>query len=259
MRQPTTVDTAVEARRARPATQIERFAAETLGTFLLVFIGGGTAALAVLLPHNHHYTPTAAELLLVALAHGVALFAIVMIVGRISGAHVNPAVTIGLASAGHFDWGDVPAYLLGQIIGAVVGALCIMIAYGKLAATVGHLGAPSLSTNTSMFQGMIIEGLGAGILVLAVMATAADKRAPAGWAGLTIGLTLGAIIMFLGPATGAAVNPARALGPDLISGVYGVKVNWVAYLVCYLIGPILGGVGAAYLYRFIARMPRGAR
>jgi glycerol uptake facilitator protein len=259
VRQPTTVDAAVEARRVRPATQIERFAAETLGTFLLVFIGGGTAALATLLPHNQHYTPTAAELLLVALAHGVALFAIVMVVGRVSGAHVNPAVTIGLASAGHFDWGDVPAYLLGQILGAIVGALCIMIAYGKLAATVGHLGAPALATNTSLLQGMIIEGLGAGVLVLAVMATAVDKHAPTGWAGLTIGLTLGAIIMFLGPATGAAVNPARALGPDLVSWVFGVKINWVDYLVCYLIGPILGGVGAAYLYRFIARLPRGTR
>src|SRR5215469_11858911 len=198
VRQPTTVDAAVEARRGRPATQIERFAAETLGTFLLVFIGGGTAALAALLSHNHHYTPTAAELLLVALAHALALFVIVMVVGRVSGAHVNPAVTIGLASVGQCDWGDVPAYLLGQLLGAIVGALCILIAYGKLAATVGHLGAPALATNTNLVQGMVIEGLGAGILVLAVMASAVDKRAPVGWAGLTIGLTLGAIIMFLG-------------------------------------------------------------
>ena len=256
MRQTTTVDAALETRRARPTTQAERFAAETLGTFLLVFIGGGAATLAALLPHNHHYTATAAELLLVALAHGLALFAIVMIVGRVSGAHVNPAVTLGLASVGQFDWGDVPAYLLGQLVGAVAGALGILIVYGKLAATVGHLGAPSLATNTNMFQGMLIEGLGAGVLVLAVMATAADKRAPAGWAGLTIGLTLAAIIMFLGPATGATVNPARALGPDLISWVYGVKVNWPAYLVCYLIGPLLGGTGAAYLYRYIAHLPR---
>jgi glycerol uptake facilitator protein len=259
VRQSNTADAAVDTRRARPATQVERFAAEALGTFLLVFIGGGTAALAALLPHNNHYTPTAAELLLVALAHGVALFVIVMVIGRISGAHVNPAVTIGLASVGQFDWGDVLLYLLGQIIGAIVGAFCIMIAYGKLAATVGHLGAPALATNTNLLQGMIIEGLGAGILVFAVMASAVDKHAPAGWAGLTIGLTLGAIIMFLGPATGAAVNPARALGPDLVSWGFGVNISWVDYLVCYLIGPILGGIGAAYLYRFIARLPKGVR
>lgn len=117
MRQSTTVEAAVEARRARPTTQVERFAAETLGTFLLVFIGGGAATLAALLPHNHHYTASAAELLLVALAHGIALFAIVMIVGQISGAHVNPAVTIGLASVGHFDWGMYPLTCLGSYLG----------------------------------------------------------------------------------------------------------------------------------------------
>ena len=259
VRQTTTVDTAVEARRARPATQVERFAAEALGTFLLVFVGGGAATIAALLPHNNHYTATSAELLLIALAHGIALFAIIMIVGRVSGAHVNPAVTIGLASVGQFDWGDVPAYLLGQVIGAVLGAIGILIAYGKLAATVGHLGGPALATNTSMLQGFLVEGLGAGILVLAVMAAAADKRAPAGWAGLTIGLTLACVIMFLGPATGATVNPARALGPDLMSWIYGVKINWVAYVVCYLIGPIVGGIAAAFLYRYIARLPRAVR
>jgi glycerol uptake facilitator protein len=260
VRQPSTVDTAVETRRARPATQIERFAAECFGTFLLVFIGGGAATVAALLPHNSHYTPASAELLLVALAHGLALFIIVMMVGRISGAHVNPAVTIALASSGQFEWIDVLSYLGGQLLGALAGALCIAIAYGKLAATVGHLGAPALATHTSILQGAIVEGLGAGILVFAIMATAVDKRAPAGWAALTIGLTLGAVIMFLGPATGAAVNPARALGPDAISSIFfGVKVNWLQYLVCYLVGPLVGGVGGAYLYKFISHLPPSVR
>ena len=260
MRQSITTATAVDARRARQATQIERFAAEALGTFLLVFIGGGAATVAALLPHNRHYIPTTAELLLVALAHGVVLFAIVMVVGRVSGAHVNPAVTIGLASTGQFEWIDVPLYLLGQFLGAAVGALAIAIVYGKLAATVGHLGAPSLATNTNILQGMIIEALGAGILVLAIMASAVDKNAPSGWAGLTIGLTLGAIIMFLGPATGAAVNPARAFGPDIVSAfIFGVNVNWPQFALCYLIGPIVGGVGAAYLYRYIAHLPPAVR
>jgi glycerol uptake facilitator protein len=125
---------------------------------------------------------------------------------------------------------------------------------------VGHLGAPSLATNTNILQGMIIEALGAGILVLAIMASAVDKNAPSGWAGLTIGLTLGAIIMFLGPATGAAVNPARAFGPDIVSAfIFGVNVNWPQFALCYLIGPIVGGVGAAYLYRYIAHLPPAVR
>ena len=90
---------------------------------------------------------------------------------------------------------------------------------------------------------------------MTIVATAVDNRAPAGWAGLAIGLSLAAIIMFLGPATGAAVNPARAFGPDFIDIFFGVKVDWVAYLVAYLIGPILGGIGAAWLYAYFSRLP----
>jgi glycerol uptake facilitator protein len=234
---------------------MERFASELLGTFLLVFIGAGAASSAALLIHSKSDLPTIAGLLLVALAHGLALFIIIMIVGKVSGAHVNPAVTIGLASIGRFPWEDVVAYVVAQIVGAVAGALAILIVYGKLAATVGHLGAPALATNTNMLQGVLIEGLGAFILVLTIVGSAADSRAPAGWAGLSIGMALAAIIMFLGPATGAAVNPARAFGPDLVNLIFGVSTDWVAFLVCYLIGPLLGGIGACWLYRYIARLP----
>ncbi len=241
----------------RPPTTVERFLAEALGTFLLVFIGGGTAAVAGLgnlTPHGSG----AATLALVALAHGLALFIIVLIVGRVSGAHVNPAVTLGLAITGHFAWEDVPAYLVGQVVGGVIGAAAILIVYGKQAATVGHLGGPALATNTSMLQGLIIEGIGTGILMLAIVATAIDTRAIPGWAGLTIGLSLAAIIMVIGPATGATVNPARAFGPDFVDFLLGVNVDWVAYVVVYLIGPILGATGAAMLYGVIAqyRTPR---
>jgi glycerol uptake facilitator protein len=215
--------------------------------------------LAGLLVHNHVNTSTMADLLLVALAHGLALFIIVMVVGKVSGAHVNPAVTIGLASIGRFPWEEVVAYVVAQFIGAVVGAACILIVYGKLAATVGHLGAPALATNTSLLQGLAIEALGAFILVLTIVATAVDNRAPAGWAGLAIGMALAAVIMFIGPATGATVNPARAFGPDLVNLFFGVKVDWVAYLVCYLIGPLIGGVAACWLYSYVAALPRGPR
>src|SRR5262249_42863316 len=195
----------------RTATMVERFLAEALGTFLLTFIGGGAAALTAL----SNLSPKgsgAAGLVLVALAHGLALFIIVMIVGRISGAHVNPALTLGLAAVRRFPWEEVPAYLVGQFVGAVLGAAAILIVYGKEAATIGHLGAPALAPNTGVVQGLLIEAIGTAILMLAVIATAIDTRAVAGWAGLTIGLALGAIIMVIGPATGGAVNPARAFG-----------------------------------------------
>ena len=241
---------------ARQPTLMERFAAELLGTFLLVFIGGGAAAEAAILVHNGNNSATMADLLLVALAHGLALFIIVMIIGKVSGAHVNPAVTIGLASVGRFAWEDVIPYVVAQVIGGIIGAACILIIYGQEAAKVGHLGAPSLAHGTSLVQGLFIEGFGTFILVITIIATAVDSRAPAGWAGLAIGMALAAVIMFIGPATGAAVNPARALGPDIVDLFFSVKVDWGAYVVSYLIGPLLGGICACWLYCYVAHLPR---
>lgn len=236
----------------------ERCMAELMGTFLLVFVGGGVAGSVALLTRNTHSGPLpSSNLLLVALAHGLALFIIVLIFGKISGAHVNPAVTLSLASIGQFKWADVPGYLIAQFVGAVLGALAIMIPFGRDIASVGQLGRPSLAPNTSLIAGLLAEALGAAILVIAVVATAADRRAPEGWAGLTIGLALGAAIMFIGPATGAAVNPARAFGPDIVSIFFGAPpVDWIAFIVCYLIGPILGGAGVAWLYARVSRLPR---
>lgn len=242
----------------RQPSLVERFFAEALGTFLLVFIGGGAASLAGIMEARGKSTGLA-DLLLVALAHGLALFVIIQVVGKISGAHVNPAVTIGLAVIGRFPVSEVLAYVLGQVIGAVVGAAAILVVYGRDAATLGHLGGPSLAANTGLIQGLAIEALGAAILVLAIMGAAVDSRAPAGWAGLAIGLSLAAIIMFLGPASGAAVNPARAFGPDLVDVFAGVNVDWVQYLVVYLLGPIIGAVVAAFGYVYIARPPRSKR
>ena len=240
----------------RQPSLMERFSAEILGTFLLVFLGGGTAASVGIRLHDSHTSFTTSDLLLIALAHGLALFIIVMIAGKLSGAHVNPAVTIGLAAIGRFPWEEVVAYVVAQMIGAIVGAAAILLVFGRFAATYGQLGAPVLATNTTLLQGAVIEALGTAILVLTIVASAVDSRAPAGWAPLTIGLALAAIIMFLGPATGATVNPARALGPDLVSFLLGARIDWVAYAVSYLVGPLAGGTAAAMLYARLARLPR---
>jgi glycerol uptake facilitator protein len=240
----------------RKPTIAQRCLAEALGTFVLVFIGSGAATLSTLLPHTGHFPATAAELMLVAFGLGFALFISVTMFGRISGAHVNPAVTIGLASTGDFAWADVAPYVISQVIGAIVGALGIAIVYGKLASTVGHLGAPSLSATTSTWQGFLAEAVGSAILMTAVFAAAVDTRAPSGWAGLVIGLTLGVAILFLGPATGGSLNPARAFGPDLVNIFLGTTVNWGQFLLCYTIGPLVGMVGAAFLYHYLADMVR---
>lgn len=240
----------------RQPSLLERALAEALGAFLLVFMGGGAAASVAITAHNAHRAIAQADLLLVALAQGLALFVIVMIIGKISGAHVNPAVTLGLAAIGRFPWHEVAAYLLAQLLGAIAGAACILIVFGSFSATVGRLGAPFLSAGTSPVQGLVVEALGAGILVMTIMAAAVDRRAPAGWAGFSIGLALAAILMLLDPAVGPSVNPARSAGPDIVDLFFGVPVNWAAYVVSYLIGPILGGIVAAWLYLYISRLPR---
>ncbi len=235
-----------------PPSIIRRSAAEALGTFLLVFVGSGAAANAAF----RFRTTPAVGVVLVAFGLGLALFVGISIAGKVSGGHYNPAVTVGLAAARRFAWADVPAYLVSQVVGAVIGAFAILIVFGTLGAQVAGAGAPSLAPDVSIGQGLVAEGLGTAILVLAVMATAVDTRAVAGWAPLTIGLTLTALILLLGSTTGGSVNPARAFGPDLVASIFGYPVNWAAFVVAYLIGPLLGGVVGAFAYVALAALPR---
>ena len=233
-------------------TIVQRSLAEALGTFILVFVGSGTAAAA----GAYFHLDPATDVLLVALGLGLALFAGIMVVGKVSGGHLNPAVTIGLAAVRRFEWADVPGYVVGQAVGAVVGALLIVVVYGRTGARVAGLGAPSLGAGIGIWQGLVIEGIGTAILVLVIMGTAVDTRAVAGWAPLAIGLTLAALILSLGIATGGSVNPARAFGPDLVATFFGFRVNWSAFVVSYLIGPLWGGIVAAALYTAVAGLPQ---
>ncbi len=239
----------------------DRFIAELIGAFLLTFVGSGGVAVGLMILHNSGQSliTQPSTILVFALANGLALFVAVSVVGRISGAHVNPAVTLGLASIGRFPWEDVFPYILAQFLGAILGAGAVLLVYGTLPAHVANLGAPALGVNISLWQGLAGEALGAFILVLAVAATYADERAVAGWAGLTIGMALAAGILVIGFATGGAFNPARSFGPDLVSLFSGGSVNWTAYLVCYLVGPLIGGVAAAFAYRYVSHLPRPRR
>jgi len=235
----------------RTPANIKRSLAEALGAFILVFVGSGTATAVGL-----YVSFPGINLLLVALGLGLALFVGIMVVGKVSGGHFNPAVTIGLAAVRRFEWVDVPGYLIGQVVGAIVGALAILIVYGRLGARFAGLGAPELGLGVSIWQGLLIEGLGTAVLVLAFVGTAVDTRAVAGWAPLAIGLTLSVVILFIGAATGGSVNPVRALGPDVVAAFFGFPVNWAAFVVAYLIGPLLGGVGGAFAYTAVAGLPR---
>lgn len=232
----------------RSPSIIQRSLAEVLGTFLLVFIGAGTGtSVSSLLKGN-----AASGLLLVALAHGLALLIAIYVIGKVSGAHVNPAVSIALASVGKLAWLDAVYYIVSQLVGATLGALAILVVFGRTPALAAGLGATTYGASVNPFQAAGIEAFGAFILVLAIVGTAADKRSPAGWAGLVIGFALAAAIIVLGPTTGASVNPARTFGPDLVLSLFGKDGHWSQYWV-YVAGPVVGGVVAAWLYRFIAR------
>jgi glycerol uptake facilitator protein len=243
--------------RPTAATIQERFAAEVIGTALLTFIGAATAAAGLMILHNTSQVSRPSDLLIFALAQGLVVFAAYAALARISGAHLNPAVTIALAAIRRFPLEDVWAYILAQFVGGIIGAAGVLLVYGMLPISAAHLGAPTLGTNINIWQGLAAEAIGAFLLVFTFIATAVDDRAIPGWAGLAIGLALAAGILAVGYAVGAtAFNPARTLGPLLVGLPFGRSVDWLAFVVSYLIGPLLGGVVAAFVYRFIARLPR---
>lgn len=241
-----------------PAPEMDlgrRFLGELLGTFLLVLCHAGAATAARLLLAQAGVPRLPAEVLFLALADGLSLFVIILIVGRISGVLINPAVTLGLASARRFPWREVSPYITAELIGAVLAAVLILALYGHDAATIGRLGAVRPGEGIALWQAMLAEAVGAFILVLAISATAEDPRAPSNWAGITVGMALAAVVFFIEPVSGAGVNPARAFGPDIVVALLGMPVDWGVYLLAYALAPVAGAVAAAHLYGILARQP----
>ncbi|MCU0786078.1 MAG: aquaporin [Verrucomicrobia bacterium] len=220
---------------------LKQCVAEFIGTFTLIFIGVGAI---------HHLGSVPGGLLGIALAHGLAIAVMVSATGAISGGHLNPAVTFGLLVGGKIDFGKTVAYWIAQLAGATVaGLLCVWLLGGV--AVVG--GTPDISqTGTPLVpvvttaQAIAIEAVLTFFLVFVVYGSAVDVRAPK-IGGLAIGLTVALDILFGGPLTGAAMNPARTFGPALASG------HWNNHLV-YWIGPLLGGALAGLIYgRFLIK------
>lgn len=216
--------------------------AEVVGSFILVFTGTAAATAALL---NRATAGGPYDSLAVVLAFGLALAAVVAALGHVAGAHVNPAVTLGLAVTNNFPWRYVPAYILAQLLGAILGAIGTWIAFGDRAREVASLAATYPVGDVGDFRALIVEALVTFILVFVVVSVATDDRAPAAAAPLAVGFALAAGIFIAGPVTGGALNPVRALGPMIVSGNF--TSAWV-----YIVGPILGGILAAVLYdRFI--------
>ena len=220
--------------------------AEFVGTFILVLVGTAVATAATL---GDGTAGPAYDSLSIALSFGLVLVALVGALGDISGAHVNPAVTFGLAIAGRFPWARVPVYMLAQVAGAILAAFVVWFAYGTDALVIAKLGAPAPVNQSTLRQVLTVEALIAFILVFTVLSVTASK-ARADIAPLTIGFALAAGVLLSGPVSGGAGNPARALGPTIVA-----QTGDVWYL--YVLGPLLGAAIAALVYKAIVRRHEG--
>jgi MIP family channel proteins len=210
--------------------------AELVGTFLFFFVGAGSVVLAA------HAGASGPGLVGVALAHGLALAVMVSALGAISGAHFNPAVTVAIRLAGGISWYNAVAYVVVQLVGAVIAGLLLNSVMPGEAARASFLGTPILDPAISVGAGIAIEAVLTLVLVLAVFGTAVDRRAPR-LGGMAIGLAVAADILMGGPLTGAAMNPARWFGPALASGHW---ENWYVWW----IGPLIGAIVGAVIYRY---------
>jgi glycerol uptake facilitator protein len=230
-------------------TLSQKFTAEAVGTAILVFIGAGSVPLTVFLTGGNPFG--SAELSTISFCFAFGIFAAVYSVGHISGAHINPAVTIALLATRKIDSTTAGVYIVAQVVGAIIGAvLTYIVLIGNDPVTLG-LGAVSYNAGTSGIGiALAAEIIGTAILVFTVFGAAVDGRAPAGFAGVIIGFIVYGIIILVGPITGAALNPARQFGPNLVEQAIGKATNW-DQLVVYIVGPIVGGLIGAFLYQYI--------
>lgn len=220
----------------------QRYFAELIGTFALVFVGAGSVI-------ADYLTGGAVGLLGIALAHGLILMAMIYALGNTSGAHFNPAVTTAFVFAGKMKPKTGAYYILFQLLGSLIAGFALLALF-PFAPSPIHLGSPALNADLGVkfAIGTLIEIILTFFLVFVVFAVAMDKRNSTPMIGLAIGFTLALGILVGGGFTGAALNPARAFGPAIVSQFFTNQL-------VYWIGPIVGGLAAASLYTN-AFMPR---
>jgi aquaporin NIP len=210
---------------------MKRLIAEFLGTFILIFAGTGAIV-------TDQATGGTLGHLGVSLVFGLVVLAMIHTFGDVSGAHLNPAVTLGFAAAGRFPWKDVPGYSIAQLGGAFAGSFTVKLLFPSVAS----LGA-TLPTG-SIIQSFILEVILTAILMLVILSVSTGSREK----GITAGITIGAVIaleaMFAGPISGASMNPVRSLAPAVVSGNF-------QYLWLYPLATILGSLIAVPLCKAI--------
>ena len=232
----------------------QRSFAEAIGTGLLVFIGAGSVPAIILLESGSKAPFSGADLGFIAVAFGLIVTAMIYTIGKVSGCHINPAVTFALALTKRFPWRELPTYWAAQVAGAIAGAFAIWASFGSRATDLGYgFGVVNFDRSvTSWGSAMFIEALGTAILMFTVLGIV-DSRSPEGWAGLVIGLVVVAIIITVGPVTNASINPARQLGPLFLQTVDGAHThNWIKAFGAYIPANLIGATLAAFAYDWIA-------
>ncbi|HMA26831.1 MAG: MIP/aquaporin family protein [Solirubrobacterales bacterium] len=222
------------------------YIAELIGTLLLVFFITSVVSLYVATGQNPQF---GSDFAVVGLTHFLVLFALIISIGVASGGHFNPAITAAFIAIRRIDPIDGLVYILAQLSGGVLGALltkAFLLDEGRAS----DYGTPKISPLLGgAFQGFLVEGIGAFILVLTVLAVALNPETRR-WAAISIGGALGMAVMVLGPLTGGSFNPARWFGPALVGNHFADA--WV-----YIFGPLVGGLLAAVVYKFIIEPSSG--
>lgn len=206
--------------------------AEALGVFALVLAGCGAIMADAMVG--------GVGLVGIAFAFGLTIAVMVYAVAHVSGAHFNPAITLGFAATGHFPWRRAPTYIAAQLAGAAAAAGVLLVLLGPIA----DVGATVPLAEVAVWKAAIVEALATALLAFVIVSVATDERVPDATAGLAIGLAVTIGALFAGPLTGGSMNPARTLGPALASG------TWTSLWV-YLIGPAVGSVAAMGTYEVL--------
>ncbi|MCG6204954.1 aquaporin Z [Rhodopseudomonas sp. HC1] len=224
----------------------QKYAAEFIGTFWLTFAGCGSAVIAAGFPQ------VGIGLVGVSLAFGLSVITMAYAIGHVSGAHLNPAVTLGLAAGGRFPAGQIVPYVIAQVVGAVVaGAVLYVIASGTagfdLAKGFASNGYGEHSPGGYSLTAALVSEVVMTMMFLFVIMGATHGKAPAGFAPLAIGLALTLIHLVSIPVTNTSVNPARSTGPALFVGGWAIQQLWL-----FWVAPLIGGVLGGLLYRWLS-------
>lgn len=203
---------------------------EGIGTFILVFMGTGAVMVDSL-------TGGSLTHLGISFVFGAVVAAVIYATGHISQAHINPAVTLAFCTSGFFPKQNVLPYIFAQCLGAIAASSLLFLTLGSVA----NLGATQ-PLNGDWFQALVLETILTFILMFVILGSGLDRRAPSGFAGIAIGLTVGLEAACMGPITGASMNPARSLGPAVVAGIW--QHHWI-----YWFAPILGAQLAVIVYR----------